>query len=263
MNDHVPQIDTLVVDDHEALGAATAHIGALVLYRDSVVRPSLGALSDKIDELQRDEDARAEFELLDYEPMYQSTVEGYLLAVQSMWERGLRGLLINRAKRLSKGVDYAMLLQRATWMDAKKPDLHDYFHELIGLPLKSFYSHADLDLLQLLGSALRHGNGQASRKLHEKCPSLWTHWLAPGTRMEVGTVRIEIPANAPKHPDFELITLPLAVLEQMIQSVIWFWEDIEYIRCNSFKRKHATVVASLRQQVLDRPYRSAKRVWSP
>lgn len=263
MNDHAPQIDTFVLDDHEALGAATGHVGALALYSDSVVRPSLRALSDKIDELQRSDDDRAEFELLDYEPMYQSTVEGYLLAVQSMWERGLRGLLINRAKRLSKGADYATLLQRANWADVKRPDLHGYFQELIGLPLMSFYSHADLDLLQLLGSALRHGNGQASRKLHEKCPSLWVHWLAPGTRIEVGTLRLEMPADAPKHPDFELITLSSAVLEQMIQSVVWFWEDIEYIRCNSFKRKHATVVASLQQQMLERPNRPAKRVWSP
>jgi hypothetical protein len=131
------------------------------------------------------------------------------------------------------------------------------------LPLQSFNTYSDLDLLHVFGNALRHGDGPAAQKLHERCPSLWWNWLAPNTHIAAGSFSIIVPADAPKHPNFADITLPEAVLEQMMQSVIWFWEDIEHIRCNSFKRKHTSVVEKIDRWRLERLDRPGKRVWNP
>lgn len=262
MENHATDISTFTWTEHESIGSPTSHIIALELYRDSVVRPSLNALSEKIDELHRSDEDSADFELLDYAPLFQSTVEGYLLAIQSMWERGLRSMLISRAKRISRGETYVGALQRANWSGGRQPDLLHYFRELVGLSLQTFDSFGDIDILQIFGNVLRHGDGPSAQKLHERCPSLWWNWLGPNARIDVGPISITIPADVPKHPNFADITLPEAVLEQMMQSVIWFWEDIEHIRCNSFKRKHTSVVEKLDRWKLERLDRPKKRVWN-
>jgi hypothetical protein len=263
MNYPIADTNTFTWADYEPVGFPTCHITALELYRDNVAHSSLKVLSDKIDELQKCDDAVALFALHDYEPMYQSTVEGYLLIVQSMWERGLRGMLNGRAKQLSKGDSYIGLLHQASWSGKKQPDLHHYFYELMGLPLRSFDSYDDLDLLQMFGNVLRHGDGHAARKLHRRCPSLWLN-LGPGAYSAAREpFSAKFSSGSLKYPSVADITLPAIVFEQMVQSVVWFWEDIEYIRCNSFKRKHPSVVKKLDQHRLDRLNRSGKRVWNP
>lgn len=76
-----------------------------------------------------------------------------------------------------------------------------------------------------------------------------------------GPFRIVASQDGPKNPPFDSITLPECLLEQMIQSVIWFWEDIEHMRCNSFKRKHRSVVAKISTWQASRAYRDGSRVW--
>lgn len=261
--DRVTNISSFTWADYESIDSPVTHITALELYRDSVVRPSLKILDTKIDELQRCDQVSADFELLDYAPLFQSTVEGYLLAVQSMWERGLRGMLVNRAKQLSKPERYIGALQRAKWNDNTQSDLHLCFEELLGLSLKAFDSYGDIEILQIIGNALRHGDGASARKLHERCPSLWSNWLAPGTEIELGPFRVSIPPDAPKHPKFADITLTQSVLEQLMQSLIWFWEDLEHIRCNSFRQKHTSVVEKLDLWKMARLARPGNRVWNP
>lgn len=254
-------ITTYVWLDHDSIGAPTSRAHSLSLLRDSVIRPSLKALDVEIDVLRKSDEPAADFYAEDLADLFQTTVEGYLLTVQSMWERGLRSMLMLREKSLSKGADLAAL-ERASWV-GKSPNLHDHFDRLMGIPLQSFDSYADLDLLQSFGNAIRHGDGNAARRVHQLCPSLWWNWMAPGETLEAGPFRITMPTDGPNHPSFSSITLPEAVLEQMIQSVLWFWEDIENMRRNAFKRKHYTVVQTLAAWNEQRSLRKGSRIWSP
>lgn len=53
------------------------------------------------------------------------------------------------------------------------------------------------------------------------------------------------------------------MLEQLIQSVVDFWEDMEDLRCSSFKNKHETTQSRLDKWPEKRELRKAQRVWSP
>jgi hypothetical protein len=261
MNDPSCDITTYVWLDSSSVGLPTSHTSSLILFRDNVIRPSLKALDEEIDALQKSNDPAAVFFSDDLAELFQTTVEGYLLSVQSMWERNLRGMLISRERSQSKVAD-TRTLERATWR-GKSQDLHSHFVRLMGISLQSFDSYADLDLLQSFGNAIRHGDGDAARRVHQLCPSLWWNWMAPGEELVAGPFRITMPIDAPKHPAFASITLPEAVLAQMIQSVLWFWEDIENIRCNSFKRKSPSVVQKLESWNDERQRRNSSRVWTP
>lgn len=243
--------------DHDSIGSPSSHIGSLTLFRDSVVRPSLKKLDDEIDRLRDSKEPAADFFADDYAELFQTTLEGYLIAVQSMWERGLRSMLIRRAKKLTPDADMQVIAH------AKLEGLKSHFLALIGLPLDAFSSYSDLYLLQNLGNAIRHGDGHAAQRVHALCPRLWFNWLSPGEEIVAGPFRIVAPNDGPKHPSFNEITLPEALLDQMIQSVLWFWEDIENLRCNSFTRKHPSTVVKLSRWKDEIQSRSASRVWRP
>jgi hypothetical protein len=261
MKEQIADFTTYVVLDHESLGSPTGHLRALELYRDSVIRPALETLSSKIDELQKSEVDLAAFELLDFEPMYQDTVQGFLLAVQSMWERALRGMLAVRAKQLRMDEKYVSGIRRAVWFHDKVDDLHDAFQELVGISIKSFHAYPDLNVLQLIGNVLRHGDGPSAEKLHDSCPRLWVNWLPPGTHIEAGPFSTTVPADAPKHPSMSEMTTPGEVLEHLIHSVCCFWSDIEYLRCNSFRRRHPSTAEWMAKYVEERTAREGPTNW--
>ncbi|MFM0526428.1 hypothetical protein PQR11_15755 [Paraburkholderia strydomiana] len=217
------------------------------------------ALDAEITRLQASDEPSAIFITDDYADLFQTTVEGYLIAVQSMWERGLRATLIRREKKLINARD-TRALERATW-EGKPHSLQDHFLRLMGVPLHAFDMFPDLDILQNLANAVRHGDGASARKVHELCPTLWFNWVAPDDVLVTGPYRIAGSRDGPKHPPFESITLPEQLLEQMIQSVMWFWEDIEHMRCNSFKRKSGSVVAKISTWQVGRAQRRNARVW--
>jgi hypothetical protein len=245
----------------ESLGHPQQHANALSLFRDTVVRPSLQGIDAEIDAIDRSDDTAADFFRGDIEELFSSTVEGYILTVQSMWERGLRAMLIEREKRLCAGKDVE-LIQSATWAGGKYPGLQAHFERLIGIPVTVFDSFEDLDLLLDLANAIRHGDGGSAKKVHKKAPSLWFNWLPPGTTYQAGPLTITAPEDGPPHPPFGQITLTQEVLEQMILSVSWFWEDLEYIRCTSFPRKHESTAAKLAAWPQERAARAAARVWA-
>jgi hypothetical protein len=248
--------------DHESIEHPEGHARSLELFRDSVVRPSLLAIDREIEEVDKsDEDAAACFRG-DLEDLFQATVEGYVLAVQSMWERALRSLLIAREKMLCQGAQRAAI-EQAPWSGGRKPNLQQHFERLLGVPITAFDSFEDLDLLQNLGSAIRHGDGAAARKVHERAPSLWWNWLPPGESVDVGPFNFTVPSDWPEHPSFGKVTLTQAVLEQMIQSVTEFWVDLESMRCNSFKRKSESVQRRLDAWPAERARRKLSRFWTP
>lgn len=258
-------LTTHQVLDHESMGFPGSRGRSLELFRDSVIRPSLLALDVRIEELRSTDDPGDDFFAEDLAELFQATVEGYLLTVQSMWERGLRSLLIGRDKRLNRGARITDI-ERASWRGPAggQRDLHGHFERLVGLPLQSFGEiYEDLDLLQSFGNAIRHGDGDAARRVHGRCPSLWWNWVGPGEVLCAGPFHITVPLDAAKHPAFDDISLPEQVLEQMIQSVTWFWQDLENLRCNAFANKAPSVQARLAGWPAERATRAAMRIWSP
>lgn len=245
--------------DHESVGFPSSHLYTLKLFKERVVEPSLQALDTEITRLQASGDPAAEFLCDDYAALYQTSIEGYLIAVQSMWERGLRSMLILRDKKVSQNPN-SSVLERASWGETPR-SVQDHFHRLMGVPLQAFDSYPDLNILQNVASAIRHGDGVAARKVYKSCPKLWFNWLPPGEELVAQRFRLSIPADAPAHPSFGAITLPRAMLTQMIQSVMWFWEDIECMRCNSFKKHHPTVLATVSRWRIARAGRHNARVW--
>jgi hypothetical protein len=246
--------------EHDSLLGATSHGRSLELFRASVVRPSLRALDAEIARLGRSDEPGAEFFSSDLGELFQASVEGYLLTVQSMWERGLRSMLVARERRLCAGQAESKL-QRAVWRDTKSGDLHDHFQRLMGFPLARFDAYGDLDFLQCLASAIRHGDGPSARRVHKLCLGLRWNWIDPSKPFVAGPFRIE-PSDGPRPPSFSAITLHEALLDQMMQAALWFWEDVDNLRCMSFHNKHHTVVARLHDWPGERAQRASRRVWS-
>lgn len=260
MNSSKPDIYRFALLHHESLEFPEGHARSLQLFKESVVHPSLNALTSAIDANARDEDPTSVFYENDLAELYQTTVASYLLAVQSMWERGLRKLLITREKALETGIKVADI-QMKSW-SGKGINLHTYFERLLGIPITAFDSYGDLDLLQNLGNAIRHGDGDSAKRVHELAPSLWFNWLAPGEVIHAGPCCFIVPDGAPKHPSFSEVTLEERLLKQMIQSVTIFWQDLEYVRCNSFRRQDDSVTRQLEKWVAERRTRDNDRFWT-
>lgn len=237
---------------------ASLNMQALELYRDEVVRPALATLDGKHAEARAsDEPAKAFWESM-LEDAHALSVEGFLLTVQSLFERGLRRMMAAAAHQRGQDVGAT---RKAVWDAERKDGVHQLFEVLFDAPLSLFGPPEDLELLQVLGNALRHGDGASAERLHKLVPSLWHHWLPPGT--VIPGLGFQVPETAPRHPSFDNITLPVALLEQMIQSVLWFWEDVEFVRCNSLPRKHHSTVRFLDELREKRSQRASLRVWSP
>ena len=76
--------------DHVSVGYPSNHLYSLELFNERVVKPSLQTLDVEITELRTSSDPSGELLSEDYGALYQATIEGYLIALQTMWERGLR-----------------------------------------------------------------------------------------------------------------------------------------------------------------------------
>lgn len=149
---------------------ATGHIHVLENFRTKVVSPSLAALHHEKKIVRQSEDPSCVLLEEDYLEIFNKTLQGYVLITQSMYERGLRALLCERDSCLNKG-ERVRAIQTARWA-LEKGGLQDYFEKLLGLPITAFESYADLDLLQNLGSAIRHGDGPSTQKVYQMCPDL-------------------------------------------------------------------------------------------
>jgi hypothetical protein len=255
-------IDDLKVIDHDLLLHASDLSSSLVMFRDKVVRPSLRKIDDEIVACESRDDVVSDFEREDLADLYDHCLKGYLLTTQATVERGMRKLLANAVKRTPKDADNRSSLlkkvQKCPWHDDMQESIQRYFKSLLGLTLDQFDSYDELQILFCVGNVMRHGDGSSMRKLHELAPSLPCHWNHPGLTLPTGHF---IPASGPDAPSFEQTTFTTQFLEQMIQSAIWFCEDVDCIRCNSFANKHNTTVDRLSQHRQDHAKREACRVW--
>lgn len=213
------------------------HAEAVRLYLERVAAPALQAIDARCEELSQSPDPGAAFEQSDIETLRRSTIEAFILSVQSLWEKQLRTFLKACAHELQHGDAYLISLETDDWLGLTKR-----FHELRGLSMEAFDSFFDLDRLQLLGNACRHGDGKSARRLYDRWPELWPKPSsafpafpdAPHTTIAKSDVR-----------RFSQAVLSRSVLDRMTHAVIWFWDDHTYIYTNSIKRKHHSVEATL------------------
>ncbi|NIJ78146.1 hypothetical protein FHT08_003266 [Xanthomonas campestris] len=249
--------------DHSIAINAGLDLHAFAMFRDEVVGPSLDALERRIDEMEKSDNlAERAFGADSYAELHHRTVEGFLLTTQSMHERSLRGLMIGMAKAKKWTSDEQRKIKLADWSTGKK-GVPALFHSLFDAPIHSFGDPTDLNVLRVFGNVLRHGDGPSAEELHNLCPSLWSQWLPPGTVLEVAGIQLRFPKDALPHPLFENITLPRNLLDQMIATVVGFWEDIEFVRCNSFSNSNRGIQAHLEELTRNRESRPANRIWSP
>lgn len=208
------------------------HARSMRRHLESVITPALDSIDERHNELSRSDEVFAAFELADVNLLRGSTIEAFALSIQSQWERQLRDFLKGSARELKRSEAYVASLTTAPWLT-----LLDRFQELRGLSLQTFDSFPDLDLLQLLGNACRHGDGRSARLLYERCPAFW-----PNRPLEL-PVSLSGPAltNKPNHPSFSEISLSRSLLVRLAYAVIWFWEDHNYIYTNSIKDKHSSI----------------------
>lgn len=261
LNEQIADFTSHVVLDHDSLGFPASHARSLEQYHNSVIRPALSTLNRKIIELKDSGNYSCEFELAILEPMHQDTVKGFLLATQAMWERSLRAMLVSRATKLGKDENYIACIRRSVWFHERNHDLHKFFQDLIGLSIQSFDAYRDLNILQLLGNVLRHGDGPSSERLYECCPRLWLNLPPPATQLVLEPFSTEVQGVEPKSPSTREMTIPTDVLEHLIQVVCGFWNDIEYIRCNSFKCKYPSTVKNLADHLEGRDSRKKIANW--
>lgn len=154
--------------EHDALRSASAHIFALQDFLDHVVHPSITTITRKIDELSTSENDIAVFQISDFKELKNSTIQGYIIAVQSMWERGVRSMLSACEMKMFNG-DSLDAIKKAKWSN-DNGGLQKHFQRLIGISMHSFSSYAVLEFLVILANGIRHGDGPSSKRLYGNPP---------------------------------------------------------------------------------------------
>jgi hypothetical protein len=206
------------------------HADEMRHYLERVITPALDAIDARLHELSASAEPIAVFQLGDMEKLSESTNQAFALSLQSQWERQLREFLKDCARELKYPEKYSQQLESANWTDLLK-----YFQELRGLPLQAFDSFSDLEVLQLLGNACRHGEGKSARILYQRCPEFWPKWP---TALPAGLF-------GPNPRPFSQIRLQRSHLVRLTHAVIWFWDDHNYIYTNSIKSQDSYINRAL------------------
>ncbi|HDR9056978.1 TPA: hypothetical protein QDB02_004755 [Burkholderia vietnamiensis] len=150
--------------------------------------------------------------------------------MQSIWERQLRTRLSDCVHHYGAG-DAAQL--RSARMDPFDK-LSTLLHQVRDAELTMFPSYPDLEYLQLVGNACRHGDGRSSDALFRAHPELWPAW----TSAPLPWPTDRAPIGPPAVPSFRDAVLPRPLLTRFVDAIAWFWEDVSYVCMNSFARKN-------------------------
>lgn len=221
---------------------ASQHGRTVANYTSDVIRPAIAALDDKIAHYAASTDPVAMFYKSDVEDVRRETLMAFALALQSIWERQIRKYLVGCAREVTTPLVDHSKVASANW-----EKLRLFFRALRDIPMESFPSFAELDILQLLGNACRHGDGPSAVELWRRRPALWPS-------------RIELPFDdtpvetEPQKAD--RLELSLNDLEGFATAITTFWEDAEYIYNESIERKHESLQSLLAKE-------RATRTWLP
>ncbi|HDR9033384.1 TPA: hypothetical protein QDB07_000833 [Burkholderia vietnamiensis] len=246
----MPNLDdvrwTFCLADVETAGNA---LRVRAFLRD-VVEPALTALDADIQRWAAETEGGAPFAHQDAKELLRSTTEAFCLSIHSLFERQLR--------RWISGCVVALAASPERMGRARNKNLNNLdglLREVRGVPLRAFDSFPDLLRLQLLANACRHGDGDAAQHVYEQFPELWPGWaispvIVPGQ---------SVPYVPPTPPSFDSIVVPRQWLRDFVDAVAWFWEDVEYVHCNSLIDGNPSAqhrLTALRQARAARPTRN-------
>lgn len=212
------------------------HDMAIESFFNDVIVPALGTLDDKIEALRNSDRPGDVFAHADMGDMLRESKLAFGLAIQSIWERQLRAYLCGCAGELSPSEPLGAKIERANWKDLRK-----YFRDLRGIDLEVFSSFDILDVLQYLGNACRHGDGDSAAELARRCPDLWP--TMPSGSPSVGLRRT-----------VDLMDIPVERLHEFVAGIAQFWRDTEYIYNESIERKDAHLATRLASERTERSW---------
>jgi hypothetical protein len=221
-------------------------------YIRDIVEPSLSAMESQLSSMRaRRDDPIAVFGIGPAEELMRTTLMGYCLSIQAMWEKQIRGYLERCARDLKADPRTAQEIPNAKWQE-----LDSLFNVLRGVPLTAFEEHAALNKLQLLGNVCRHGNGPSLDRLANEHPELWP----PEPKPEF----VPPPPPGPRLEPVrtaENLQVSLDLLKSLAAAIESFWRETEYIYNESIERKAESLEALL---VNARKMRAGRgRPWDP
>lgn len=218
----------------------TQHGITVQSYFNDVVRPALLTLEKKIDALSHSDEPGDIFACADLKPVFQATKMAFALSIQSIWERQFRGYLCGCATYLRISDVSVTQVEAANW---KK--LRELFLKLRGISLEVFPSSFELDTLQLVGNACRHGDGDSAKDLAIRCPEFWP------TDSSMSGIETSSPPAAHL---VEMMDIPIERLQAFVEAIVAFWGDTEFIYKESIERKHPSLEAELECERAKRPW---------
>ncbi|CAG9220239.1 MULTISPECIES: hypothetical protein [Burkholderia] len=220
----MPNLDdvrwTFCLADIESAGNA---LRVRAFLRD-VVEPALAALDADIDRWANITEGGAPFAHQDAKELLRSTTEAFCLAIHSLFERQIRRWLAGCVCAFAHSKER---IERA--QNGNLNVMSILLKEVRGIPLSTFDSYADLQRLQLLANACRHGDGDSASRLFKRHPELWQDW-PPMPMILPGQAEPYVYGGS---PTFDRIVVPRQWLRDFVDAVAWFWEDVEIVHCNS------------------------------
>jgi hypothetical protein len=221
--------------------AASKHGVSVQSFFDDVIAPAIRTLEEKIAALGRSDNPGDAVAQADMEDVLKQTKMAFGLSIQSISGRQLRGYLRGCAEELRPSDGLAAQVAKGNW-----EKLCTLFLELRGIRLDAFPSFAELETLQLLGNACRHGDGPSAVELAKRCPELWR--VYPPMPFE------DQPPD-PGPPPVALMDVPVERLRAFVTAIAAFWDDAEYIYNESIERKHPSLEAKLARERTERSWR--------
>ncbi|MBP2612365.1 hypothetical protein [Agrobacterium pusense] len=212
-----------------------AHKATVENFIQDVVEPGLASLDRKITEYSEKGGAWEAFAVPDLKAVRRETTAAFSLAIQSIWERQMRGYLHRCAAELHP--QRTELLQRA--QSNKWAEVEALFLELRGVALTDFPPYGALSTLHLLGNAARHGEGQSVTKLRRQHPEFWPE-------MPLGDYTPLV------HLGQLLITVEH--LRHFSEAIGAFWDEIEIIRLRSLNSKDDRILRGIEELIRQRKF---------
>jgi hypothetical protein len=221
--------------------AASKHGISVQSFFDDVIAPAICALEEKIAILGRSDNPGDAFAQADMKDVLKETKMAFGLSILSIWERQLRGYLHGCAAELRPNDGLAAQVTKANW-----EKLCTLFLELRSIRIDVFPSFAELETLQFLGNACRHGDGPSAIELAKRCPELWP--------MSRPTLFEDQPPVARPLP-IALMDVPIERLRAFVKAITAFWDDAEYVYNESIEQKHPSLEARLARERIERSWR--------
>lgn len=213
----------------------TAKNGLVALdFLEAVIRPTFAALHARIEQLrvESETDVAADFAIADMTDLVFETGRALCLSVQSIWERQLRRYIEGCVDVLDEQdrAAHVAMARNTQWKTVE-----DAFYRVRGIQLRQMPGYGELSLLHKLGNVCRHGPGKSMEELSKSHPELW-------------------PSSAPWGFSGNGPVVSIDLLETFCKAIETFWEEAEYIYCESIVRKAASLEKRL---LLERAQRAA------